>query len=83
MPKLSLRTFLVVLLVVCLARVLFPAARTYFGSALRKLTGLDLSSETLIETMGNDLSTEGIRDSIIYAFDFALDNKMYPVGGLK
>lgn len=82
MPKLSLRTFLVVLFVVCLARVLFPAARTYFGSA-RKLTGLDSASETLIETMGNDLSTEGIRGTIIYAFDFALDNKMYPVGGLK
>lgn len=83
MHKLSVRSFLAVLLVACLARMLFPTARTYFGSALQKLTGFDSSSALLIETMGNELSTEGIRDTIIYAFDYALDSKTYPVSSLK
>ncbi|MBP3539030.1 MAG: hypothetical protein J6J62_04210 [Oscillospiraceae bacterium] len=83
MPKLSLRTFAAILLAACLMRALFPSLKAPVSAAFAKLTGIDRSPELLIETMGSDLSTEGLHNTIVYAFDYAFGGEVYPAAGVK
>lgn len=83
MPKLSLRTFAAILLAVCLMRALFPSLKAPASAAFAKLTGIDRSSAGLIETLGSELSVEGLHNTIVYAFDYALGGEVYPVSGVK